>query len=312
LIIRNTGLKTCSGEDAELVIPPHPELDVYPAWLRERALESAPELKDAWANSDAYAVSNLICGIGERDWLDHWGTAIYAGKEFLISEPYDMNREKIDQLLRFCDALNLAFSIQSSGHHYPTLTMRILVWPKEWPMSDELLFHDEAYEVRAESAWARECLTRSAEWLRSRGPDRAGVPTEGLDGEREGGFAEEDLRDYLAGNLQVLEDGMTPWPVAQGRCAVEFPVGGNRRIDILARDRSGVPTVIELKVSRGHEKTIGQVLYYRARVKEVFKMERARIIIVARKITHELRAATSELQDVALFEYRLSMNLNRV
>jgi len=139
------------------------------------------------------------------------------------------------------------------------------------------------------------------------------MPTEISDGDREGGFVlEEHLREYLANNLHVLEDGMTLWPVGQDQNAVEFPVGGNRRIDILARDRSGVPTVIELKVSRGHEKTIGQVLYYRARVKDLFKAESARIVIVAREISRELRAATSELQDVSLFEYRLSMNLNRV
>jgi hypothetical protein len=124
---------------------------------------------------------------------------------------------------------------------------------------------------------------------------------------------EEDLRDYLAENLHVLEDGMTLWPVGENQEAVEFVVDDtNRRIDILAKDRDGIPTVIELKVSRGHEKTIGQSLYYRARVRELFKSGKVRIVIVAREISPELRAATSDLQDVSLFEYRLSMILKRV
>lgn len=124
---------------------------------------------------------------------------------------------------------------------------------------------------------------------------------------------EEHLRDYLAENLHVLEDGMTLWPVGENQEAVEFAVDdSNRRIDILAKDRDGIPTVIELKVSRGHEKTIGQSLYYRARAKELFKAGKVRIVIVAREISPELRAAISDLQDVSLFEYRLSMSLKKV
>jgi hypothetical protein len=85
------------------------------------------------------------------DWLDHWGTAIYGGEEFLVSEPYHMNRERIDQLLRFCEALNLAFNIQSSGHHYPTLTMRIFVWPKDWSIGDHFCQEEEGYGEQEQS-----------------------------------------------------------------------------------------------------------------------------------------------------------------
>jgi hypothetical protein len=124
---------------------------------------------------------------------------------------------------------------------------------------------------------------------------------------------EEHLRDYLAENLHVLEVGMTLWPLGENEDAVEFPVDdSNRRIDILARDKNGIPTVIELKVSRGHEKTIGQSLYYRARVKELLKAGKARIVIVAGEISPELKAATTDLQDVLLFEYSLSMSLKKV
>ena len=126
-------VKVCSsGEEAELLIPPHLDLEVYPEWLRQRALERKPAYKAAWPNSDSDAVSALIEKIDAWDWLDHWGTAIYDGKEHLVSEPYHMNRERVDQLLRFCNELNLAVNIQASGHHYPTKTMRIFVWPKEW------------------------------------------------------------------------------------------------------------------------------------------------------------------------------------
>lgn len=317
MIIRNSGVKTCAGEDAELIFPPHPDLDEYPGWLREKALERMPELRDAWPNSGSDAISRWIREIGNQDWMDHWGTAIYAGKEYLISEPYDMNREKIDELVRFCDALNLAFTIQASGHHYPSQTMRILVWPKEWRHSDEFLAHEEEYEVRAkflaESEWARECQARAAESMRLYSSNQVATRSTDDDDERNSGFIlEEHLRDYLSHNLHLLEEGLTLWPVGEGLSAVEFSLSGKRKIDILARDSSGVPTVVELKVSRGHEKTVGQVLLYRKRVKELFKAEKVRVIIVAKQITHELKDATDEVRDLTLFEYSVSMTVKRV
>src|SRR5208282_3867626 len=112
----------------------------------KRALERKPDYKDAWPNSDADAVSALITSIDAWDWLDHWGTAIYAGREHLVSEPYHMNRERLDQLLRFCDELKLKVNIQASGHHYPTKTMRVFVWPKEWSKADYFLQEPEGYD----------------------------------------------------------------------------------------------------------------------------------------------------------------------
>ena len=105
---------------------------------------------------------------------------------------------------------------------------------------------------------------------------------------------EEHLRDYLAKNLSILEASLTLWDGSEVE-AVEFPVDG-RRIDILAKDKSGVPVVVELKVNRGHERTIGQCLYYRAKIKEIMKVPRVRIFIVAEEISHELKLATQEVQ----------------
>ena len=132
--------------------------------------------------------------------------------------------------------------------------------------------------------------------------------------EEEARFAQEtDLRDYLAKNLHLIETGLQLWPLEDGDDPVEYAVNARgRRIDILAQDGDGVPVVIELKVSKGHEKTVGQALFYRAKVKETFEAERARIIIVAREISSELRAACSEVRDVTLFEYSISMTLENV
>lgn len=76
---------------------------------------------------------------------------------------------------------------------------------------------------------------------------------------------ESHLQDYLVKNLHILEPGLLLWNGSELE-SVEFSVGG-RRIDILAKDKSGTPVVVELKVSRGHERTIGQCLYYRAKIR---------------------------------------------
>ena len=125
---------------------------------------------------------------------------------------------------------------------------------------------------------------------------------------------EEQLRDYLAENLGILEPGLSLWPVENGD-AVEFQVdesGPSRRIDILAKDCIGLPVVIELKVSRGHEKTVGQALYYRAKIKHKFGAKRVRIFIVAAEVSPELRAAASEVSDVFLFEYSLAVKVTAI
>ncbi len=172
---------------------------------------------------------------------------------------------------------------------------------QHWPLG--------AIEDRRE---IRKLMRIHERWMETEG-DSAGNgehEEEGSGGE----FAlEEHLRDYLAANLHILENGMGLWPLGDDRDAVEFVVDDDgRRIDILAKDSHGVPTVIELKVSRGHERVIGQSLYYRACIKKRFNVPKVRIAIVAAEISPELRAATADLPDVSLYEYRLSMSVREV
>ena len=121
---------------------------------------------------------------------------------------------------------------------------------------------------------------------------------------------EAHLRDYLARNLGLLEAGLVLWHGAEGS-SIEYQLEG-RRIDILAKDKDHVPVVIELKLSKGHERTIGQALYYRAKLKQLLSVPKVRIILVAAEITDELKMAASEVRDVDLFQYSLTMQLDRV
>jgi len=124
---------------------------------------------------------------------------------------------------------------------------------------------------------------------------------------------EEDLKDYLSKNLSVIESGFKLFESENGVDGVEYSVDAyNKRIDILAIDKNKTYVIIELKVSRGYEKVIGQCLYYKNRVKKLSNVKKVRIIIIAREISQRLRIATEGLADVELFEYKLSIKLERI
>lgn len=141
------------------------------------------------------------------------------------------------------------------------------------------------------------------------------VEDDELEDEIEGtSFAyEEDLKNYLISNLSIIEHGLNLYQDENGVDGVEFPIDqNNKRIDILAIDKNRIPVVIELKVSRGYEKAIGQCLYYKNRVKKITNNEKVRIIIIAREISKNLKTAIEDLSDVQLFEYKLSVKLEPV
>ena len=123
---------------------------------------------------------------------------------------------------------------------------------------------------------------------------------------------ESDLRDYLAKNLQVIEPVLKLYE-EEGITGVEFPVGG-RFIDILAVDSNGDFVIIELKVSRGYDRVIGQLLRYMEWIQknQAESGQKVRGIIVAREISEDLMLACSLMPNIELFEYELSLSLKQV
>jgi hypothetical protein len=123
---------------------------------------------------------------------------------------------------------------------------------------------------------------------------------------------ERDLQNFLGKNLSLLESGLRLYE-EEGITGIEFPAGG-RFIDILAIDSQNNYVVIELKVSRGYDRVVGQLLRYMAWVKQhqAEETQQVRGIIVAREISEDLLLACSSVQNVELFEYALSVSLRRV
>jgi hypothetical protein len=124
---------------------------------------------------------------------------------------------------------------------------------------------------------------------------------------------ESDLRDYLAKNLNIIENGLKLYVDSDGKDGIEYSIdSSNKRVDILAIDKNDTPVVIELKLSQGYEKVIGQALYYKGMVKEKFSKNNIRIFIIAKEITNRLKRATEDLSFVELFEYSLSVSVKKV
>lgn len=123
---------------------------------------------------------------------------------------------------------------------------------------------------------------------------------------------EKDLQNFLAKNLNIIESGLTLYmdEVING---LEFPVG-TRLIDILAIDKDRNYVVIELKVSRGYDRVVGQLLRYIAWIRQNHAEENQKVrgIIIAREITEDLLLACSETNNIDLFEYRLSVSLRKI
>lgn len=120
--------------------------------------------------------------------------------------------------------------------------------------------------------------------------------------------AETDLRDFLAKNPDCIERGLRVYSEG-GRSGIEYAIDGGR-IDILAVDKEQRLVVIELKVGRGRNKTIGQLLYYMGWVDQnLAKGAPCRGMIVAKDISEDLITAVRRVPDVSLCRYKLSVTI---
>jgi len=123
---------------------------------------------------------------------------------------------------------------------------------------------------------------------------------------------EKDLQNYLAKNLAKIEPGLRLYDEEE-ITGIEFPVG-RRSIDILAVSATGDLVVIELKVSHGYDRVVGQLMRYMAWIRKNLAEpgQKVRGVIVAREISEDLLLACSELQNVLLLEYEISVSLKAV
>jgi hypothetical protein len=81
----------------------------------------------------------------------------------------------------------------------------------------------------------------------------------------------------------------------------------------LGKDSAGAYVVIEVKVSHGHERTVGQLAYYLSWVREnIAAGQPVRGMVVARNASEELKLALRTLPNVLLYHYNLNVTLTKV
>ncbi len=170
-----------------------------------------------------------------------------------------------------------------------------------WPVGDT------PWGQRKKEFWLR-LKGRYEDFLAGRG--EAAADGEDEEEEEQAFAAEADLRDFLANNLSCVEPGLRLYQQGE-RKGVEFTVEDGR-IDILAVDRSDRFVVFELKLARGRNKTLGQLLYYMAWVDKHLGKGPCRGIIVAKEITDDLVLALQRVQGVSLYRYKLSVSVEKV
>jgi endonuclease len=133
------------------------------------------------------------------------------------------------------------------------------------------------------------------------------TPTSDSD-EQSSTFAlEGHLRDYLARNLANSSDfgTLTIYTSQDGRDGVEFQTDVGP-IDILATAPSGDFHVFELKLGRGPDNALGQILRYMGWVSQhLAKDKKVFGVIVASEISEKLRYAVTLVPNVRLMEYEL-------
>jgi len=122
--------------------------------------------------------------------------------------------------------------------------------------------------------------------------------------------AESDLRDFLAKNPDTIEPGLRLYSQGE-RDGVEYAIDGGR-IDVLAIDAEGKFVVIELKLSRGRNRALGQLLHYMGWVDANLGNAPCRGIAIAREISEDLKLAASRTTGVSLFQYHLKVSLEKV
>jgi hypothetical protein len=122
---------------------------------------------------------------------------------------------------------------------------------------------------------------------------------------------EKDLQNFLVKNLTLIEPGLKLYE-EDGINGIEYPIDG-RYIDILALDRNDNYVIIELKVSKGYDRVVGQLLRYKNWIKknQAENGQNVRGIIICKEITDDLILACMDLKDIELFEYELSIKLHK-
>lgn len=122
---------------------------------------------------------------------------------------------------------------------------------------------------------------------------------------------EAHLRDFLIKNLATVKNKKLKIFIDEtGRDGKEYPTEVGP-IDILTVDDDGNFIVFELKLSRGADRAIGQLLRYMGWIKQnLAKGKNVEGIIVANKMDKKIKYAVQATTNIKLYEYEMNFKLS--
>ena len=126
---------------------------------------------------------------------------------------------------------------------------------------------------------------------------------------------ESHLRDFIArnlGSISVNGRKLRLYIDPEHRDGVEYPTEVGP-IDILAVDETGKFVVFELKLNKGVDQTVGQIMRYMGWVqRHLANREPVNGVIVAQKVSEKLKYAVSIFPVISLFEYEINFTVRPV
>lgn len=126
---------------------------------------------------------------------------------------------------------------------------------------------------------------------------------------------ENHLQAFIAQNIESIKingKNLMLYSDDSGNDGVEYQTDIGR-IDILAVDEQSDFFVFELKVGKGPDSAVGQVLRYMGWIKEKLAQNKnVTGIVVSKKANDKIKYAASMTPDVHLFEYDLAFDIQEV
>ncbi|NFH30722.1 DUF91 domain-containing protein [Clostridium sporogenes] len=126
---------------------------------------------------------------------------------------------------------------------------------------------------------------------------------------------ESHLRDFIAQNIDTIKvngKSLKLYVDENGTDGIEFRTDVGI-IDILALDEEDNFIIFELKLSRGNDATLGQILRYMGWVKaNIAGDKEVHGVIVAKSIDDKLKYAVTQVKNITLFEYEINFNINLI
>lgn len=125
--------------------------------------------------------------------------------------------------------------------------------------------------------------------------------------------SEKSLQEYIAENAEMLKFKDIPLKLYKGRSGVEFNTSVGR-IDILLTDYEGNFYIIETKVDKIPDKTVGQISRYMGWVNEKLNKNKRQVygLIIGFEHNQKLKYAVKTNPNIFLFEYGTGLNFKEI